>query len=129
MARVMVVEDDTDVSEWIAHCLRQDGHTIVPVRDAAEALERAATDPGIDLVVLDYALPDLDGVEVLGRLRESRPGLPALFVTVQWSGQIIDRMLATGAEHISKPFEPERLVEAVRRALVEGPDGGAGATA
>lgn len=120
MARVMVVEDDEDVGDWIAYCLRQDDHEIVAVLSSEEALARlrggeAAASP--DLVVLDYALPGIDGVDLLEALRGTDPDLPALFVTVQWTGKTLQRIDATGAERLAKPFEPQDLRDAVRRAL------------
>jgi len=118
VARVMVVEDDTDVGDWIAYCLRQDDHEIEAVASSEEALASLgnATSPP-DLVVLDYALPGIDGVDLLERLRGTDPDLPALFVTVQWTGKTLQRIDATGAERLAKPFEPRDLREAVRRAL------------
>lgn len=120
MARVMVVEDDEDVGDWIAYCLRQDDHEIVAVLSSEEALARlrggeAAASP--DLVVLDYALPGIDGVDLLEALHGTDPDLPALFVTVQWTGKTLQRIDATGAERLAKPFEPQDLRDAVRRAL------------
>lgn len=117
MAQLMVVDDDTDVREWIVRCLRQDGHTVVAAASAAEAEQLQADGTDMDAVLLDYALPDNDGVELLAHLRAARPDLPAVFVTVQWSGAIISQIEATGAERISKPFEPDVLRAAVRRAL------------
>ncbi len=117
MAVVMVVEDDMDVREWIARCVEQDGHTVVQAVDAPAALDLWAGGQSADVVLLDYALPGVDGVTLLDRLRETTPALPAVFVTVQWAGQIIERIGATGAERVTKPFEPSHLRAAVRRAL------------
>ncbi len=118
MARLLVVEDDMDVREWVAHCVRQDGHTVVPCASAEEVLGQwSELSPEIDAVLLDYALPGLNGVELLTRLRESRADLAAVFVTVQWAGQIIESIASTGAEHVPKPFEPDTLRTAVLRAL------------
>lgn len=118
VARLLVVDDDVDVREWVAHCVRQDGHTVTYCATAEEALRGwDKLSPEIDAVLLDYALPGLDGVALLTRLRETRPDLAAIFVTVQWSGQIIERIARTGAEHIAKPFAPDTLRTAVLHAL------------
>jgi DNA-binding response OmpR family regulator len=115
----MVVEDDEDVGDWIAYCLRQDDHEIVSVPSSELALEglRADAAEAPDLVVLDYALPGIDGVDLLETLRGADPDLPAVFVTVQWTGKTLQRIDATGAERLAKPFEPQDLRDAVRRAL------------
>lgn len=117
MAVVMIVDDDMDVREWIAHCVEQEGHTVVSAVDAPAALDLWAAGQTADVVLLDYALPGLDGVTLLGRLRELTPALPAVFVTAQWAGRVIERIAATGVERVAKPFEPDHLRAAVRRAL------------
>lgn len=122
MARVLIVEDDSDVRDWIAHCLLRDGHELRGVPDGARTRDLLADEPDYrpDLVLMDYALPDTDGVELLGELDGAWPDLPAVFVTVQWTGQVIDRIERTGHERIRKPFDADDLRAAVRRALGDG---------
>lgn len=119
MARVLIVEDDPDVRDWIAHCLLPGGYELRGVRDRAGVLALQADRPDYrpDLVLMDYALPDTDGVTLLGELTAVWPEVPAVFVTVQWTGQIIDQIERTGHERVAKPFEAEDLRAAVRRAL------------
>lgn len=119
MARLLVIEDDTDVREWISHCAERDSHEPRGVPDRARllALRDAEPDYRPSLVLMDYALPDTDGVELLAELREWWPGVPAVFVTVQWTGEIIERIQRTGAERVAKPFDPVALRSAIRRAL------------
>lgn len=122
MARVLIVEDDSDVRDWIAHCLLKDGHELRGVPDGARARTLTAEEPGYrpDLVLMDYALPDTDGVALLGELTARWPDVPAVFVTVQWTGQIIERIERTGHERVAKPFDADDLRAAVRRALGTG---------
>ena len=119
MARVLIVEDDLDVRDWIAHCMLQDGHELRGVTDGRRlrALHDEEPDYRPDLVLMDYALPDTDGVELLGGLHEIWPDVPAVFVTVQWTGEVIERIEQTGYERIAKPFNPDDLRAAARRAL------------
>ncbi len=122
MARVLIVEDDSDVRDWIAHCLLKDGHELRGVPDGARARTLTEEEPGYrpDLVLMDYALPDTDGVALLGELTARWPDVPAVFVTVQWTGQIIERIERTGHERVAKPFDADDLRAAVRRALGTG---------
>ncbi|MVQ49059.1 response regulator [Nocardioides sp. MAH-18] len=122
VARVLIVEDDADVRDWVAHCMLGDGHEIRGVPDGATLRRLRADEPGYlpDLVLMDYALPDVDGVALLAELEEVWPDVAAVFVTVQWTGEIIDRIAQTGRERIAKPFQPDDLRAAARRALGTG---------
>lgn len=122
MARVLIIEDDSDVRDWIAHCLLREGHELRGVPDGAGAQALATEDAGYrpDLVLMDYALPDTDGVTLLADLAASWDGVPAVFVTVQWTGEIIQRIERTGHERVAKPFDADDLRAAVRRALEAG---------
>lgn len=119
MSRVLIVEDDLDVRDWIAHCMLHDGHELRGVTDAGRlrSLHEEEPDYRPDLVLMDYALPDTDGVELLAEVHGFWPDAPAVFVTVQWTGEIIDRIAQTGYERIAKPFNPDDLRAAARRAL------------
>jgi DNA-binding response OmpR family regulator len=119
---VLIVEDDSDVRDWIAHCLLKDGHELRGVPDGTRTRALVADEPGYraDLVLMDYALPDTDGVALLGELAAEWPGVPAVFVTVQWTGQVIEKIERTGHERVAKPFDADDLRAAVRRALGTG---------
>jgi len=125
VARVLIVEDDADVRDWIAHCMLSDGHELrgVPSAAALRRVREEEPDYRPDLVLMDYALPDTDGVDLLAELSEDWPGLPAVFVTVQWTGEVIERIERTGHERIAKPFDPDALRAAARRALSGGSRG------
>lgn len=121
MARLLIVEDDPDVRDWIAHCTLRDGHEVRGVADGGGLRTLREQEPAYrpDLVLMDYALPDGDGVSLLEEAQRWWSGLPAVFVTVQWTGEIIERIQGTGAERVAKPFDPDDLRSAVRRSLDE----------
>jgi DNA-binding response OmpR family regulator len=119
MSRVLIVEDDVDVRDWIAHCMLHDGYELRGIPDARRLRELHTDEPDYrpDLVLMDYALPDTDGVTLLAELHGYWPEVPAVFVTVQWTGEIIERIESTGHERVAKPFNPDDLRAAARRAL------------
>lgn len=119
MARVLIVDDEPDMREMMAHQLRSAGFTIEEAGSGAEALRRArSAQPGA--ILLDLMLPEMDGFEVFKALRRDpvTEGIPVLVVSARTSE--LDRVLAfeLGADdYITKPFSPRELVLRLRRSL------------
>lgn len=118
-ATILVVEDEPAIRELIAVNLRHAGHLPVPAADAAEA--RALIDGALpDLVILDWMLPDLSGVELAKKLRADprTRELPIILVTAR--AEEADRLhgFEVGADdYLTKPFSPRELVARVRALL------------
>lgn len=113
MTRLLVVEDDVAIADALVDGLAREGFEVEQVGTGADAL--AATEP--DLVVLDLALPDLDGREVFRRLR-ARSTVPVIVATAR--DDEFDRvlLLELGADdYIVKPFGMRELVARVRAVL------------
>jgi DNA-binding response OmpR family regulator len=119
---ILVVEDEAGIADFLERGLRAEGYA---VRLAADGHEGAAlaTDPEVDLVVLDRMLPGLEGFEVLERVRRSRPLLPVIILTAK--GEVNDRVegLDRGAtDYVTKPFAFDELLARIRARLREGTD-------
>jgi len=113
MARLLVVEDEPDLRELLVQRLSAAGHEVVSVASGAAALRTLDEEPPPDAAVLDVDLPGRDGVSLLAELRQAHPGLPALFITVLWSGELLARMKATGCPYLTKPFAAKELRDAL----------------
>ena len=119
MARVLVVDDDSDINSALQSALRIAGYEAEGVETGAAALavcERACP----DLVLLDLMLPDLDGVEVCRRLRAARPSarVPIVFLTARTDEATRVRGLAVGADdYVVKPFSTQELLLRIRAVL------------
>ncbi len=115
--RVLVVDDESALSELLSMALRYEGWEVRTAADGAAAVRTArGFDP--DLVVLDVMLPDLDGLEVLRRLRAATPDVPVLFLTAR--DAVEDRiagLTAGGDDYVTKPFSLEELVARLRGLL------------
>ncbi|MGK2950590.1 MAG: response regulator [Acidimicrobiales bacterium] len=114
--RVLVVDDDPNVSDVVARYLSREGFAVETVANGRDALDRALQDPP-DLVVLDLMLPGVDGLEVCRRLRAMAP-VPVIMLTAR--GDEADRVigLELGADdYVAKPFSPKELVARVRAVL------------
>ncbi len=115
--RVLVVDDETPLADLLSMALRYEGWQVRTETDGASAL-RAARESRPDAVVLDVMLPDMDGLEVLARLRRETPDVPVLFLTAK--DAVEDRiagLTAGGDDYVTKPFSLEEVVARLRGLL------------
>jgi DNA-binding response OmpR family regulator len=82
MTRVLLAEDDTSISEPLSRALRREGYQVEITEDGPTTLGRALSD-GIDLILLDIGLPELDGLEVCRRVRAEGNSVPVLILTAR----------------------------------------------
>lgn len=112
--RILIVEDEEAIAGFLTRGLRAHGHQTVSIDNGQDGAEFAA-DPGVDLVLLDIALPILDGHQVLARIRASRPALPVLMLTARDDLGNKVRALDGGADdYLTKPFAFEELLARIR---------------
>ncbi|WP_267388529.1 response regulator transcription factor [Sphingomonas sp. GC_Shp_3] len=108
--RILLAEDDAEIVDFIERGLGDLGHALVQVTNGADALHTGAT-PGFDAIILDRMLPQMEGLEVLRRLREREVATPVLVLTAK--GGVADRVdgLNAGADdYLVKPFAMAELV-------------------
>ena len=112
--RVLVVDDEPNLTELVAMALRYEGWEIRTAATGHEAV-RAAREFAPDAVVLDMMLPDFDGMEVLRRMRTDDPDVPVLFLTARDSVEDrISGLTAGGDDYVTKPFSLEEVVARMR---------------
>ena len=118
--RLLIVDDDEDVCCSEAAFLRARGFTVETVFDGRQTLERMGRDPLPDLVVLDFAMPEFDGEEVMRRLREDErtAGVPLLLAT---ASEIDLPTIQKASGLLRKPYPREVLFEMIDRLLGEPP--------
>ncbi len=112
--RVLVVDDEPNIAELLRMALRYEGWDIETAENGSKALA-AAKGFGPDAIVLDVMLPDLDGMEVLRRLRADHNDVPVLFLTAR--DAVEDRvagLTAGGDDYVTKPFSLEEVVARLR---------------
>ena len=115
-AKVLVVEDDADISTVIQAALQRSGHAVVHVPDGRSAI-RGLFEARPDLVILDIGLPDLDGFEVLERFRDASD-VPILVLTARGHESDKVRALDAGADdYLTKPFGTAELASRVQALL------------
>ena len=120
--RILVCDDHPIVRKGLRDILEQEGTpaTIAEATNADEALSLARKQPW-DAVVLDITMPGRSGLELLKQLREERPDLPVLVLSVHPADQYAVRVLRAGASgYLTKESAPEELLTAVRRIIGGG---------
>jgi CheY-like chemotaxis protein len=118
-ATILVAEDDGDLRGVLTAALTRNGHRVLPVRDGAETLAAIEREP-VDLVVLDLVMPNIDGYEVLARLKsnERDARIPVVVVSGADRSSSELRSLRLGANvYLTKPIEAAALTEVVTRLL------------
>lgn len=114
--RVLVVDDEALIRWSLAERLRAEGHDVVEAGSVAEALDRA--EHGVDLALLDYSLPDGDGLDILRRLRESDPDTLCMMLTAHKGIDTVVESVKGGAfDYATKPFDLDDVALRVARAL------------
>lgn len=116
-ARVLVVDDEPEMRHLMTRMLQGAGYEVRCAPDGEEALRVLDTD-SVDLVVTDLAMPRADGLTVLRRIRERNEELPVLLVAGEpTTDSAIRAVRYRATEYLTKPFDPDTLLDAVRRAL------------
>jgi len=111
--RILVIEDERQLARHVVSALNRHGHDAVAQGNGAEGL-RVALETRPDLIVLDLNLPDLDGLEILARLRAAQSPARVLILTARGDVEHRVRGLKAGADdYVSKPFSTEEVVARV----------------
>ncbi len=112
---VVVVEDDSDLREWLAAGLVEHGYTVADATDAGQALELIGRG-GVDIVVSDIVLGGVSGLELCARLAEERPELPVVLMTAFGNVEAAVGAIRAGArDFVTKPFDLETVAQTVSR--------------
>ena len=114
MTKVLIVDDDPSLRFLMQGILESHGLEAVAVESAVDALTML---DDVDVVVSDYAMPEMDGMELLEKIRASYAALPFILVTSQGSERLAVRALMQGAyNYLRKPFDNDELFYTVERA-------------
>ncbi len=119
MARILVVEDESDIRELISFTLTFSGYEVIGATNGEEALELAAEE-NFDLILLDVRMPRLSGYDACRQMRkmERSKDTPIVFLSAKGQENDMQAGLAAGADqYILKPFAPADLVVEIKQIL------------
>jgi FixJ family two-component response regulator len=110
---VLVVDDDPAVRNSLDFCLTIDGYIVRSYASGADLLAELDF-PAAGCLIIDYLLPDMNGLELLAELRRRKISLPAILITSNPTALLRARTAEAGAVMIEKPFLTESLFEGIR---------------
>jgi len=116
-AAVAIIEDDDGVRTALAKHLEQHGYRVHAAATGADGMKNLRADPP-DLILLDYRLPDADGLELLEEIRRARPEIPVIMMTGFSNVETAVRAMHLGAyDYVSKPFGLDQMIFVVNKGL------------
>lgn len=120
MQKVLVVDDSLTIRRQVGTILRDGGFDVLEAGDGTEGTARVDEDPDIGMVILDVNMPNMNGLEMLQRIKQNDRNamLPVVMLTTEAEVETIEQAKRAGAAGwIVKPFKPELLLAAVRKIL------------
>lgn len=119
MKKILIVDDDADFRSYLIEVLKKDGYQTESVSSAQEAIDLASVQV-FDVVLLDFMMPKMNGIDVLIALRKSMPKTRVIMITAFASIENSVVSIKKGAsDYISKPFKIHELLTTIRRVLEE----------
>jgi DNA-binding NtrC family response regulator len=114
MGKIWIVEDDRTIREAIEVILNKDGHITRAFRSAEEVLQRTDGEP--DLLITDYKLPGIHGIELIKRLKARTPNMESIVITAFGSIDLaVDAIKQGATDFLTKPFSPDELMLKVQQ--------------
>lgn len=117
MGRILIVDDEPNIRVTLEQCLTAAGHAVSVAADGWSAIREVEAD-ALDLILLDIKLPDIDGLEVLQRIKERRSEQAVVMITAYGTVETAVEAMKIGAvDYLQKPFTPDEIRDVVATVL------------
>ena len=113
---IIVVDDEPSIVQMCVKVLQAQGHTVQGFTKATEALTHLEAEAA-DLLVVDYKMPELTGIDFIKRAWALRPDMRVVMITAHGTREVITRANETGVNVVLKPFTPGELTKGIAQAL------------
>jgi len=115
--KILVVDDEPSNRKILEQELKHNGYAVEVAKDGSEALKKVESSPP-DLVILDYMMPSLSGLDVLKELRKREDDIPVVMITAYGTvDRAVEAMKEGAYDFITRPFEPDHIALVVKKAL------------
>ncbi|MCD6087093.1 MAG: sigma-54-dependent Fis family transcriptional regulator [Candidatus Hydrothermae bacterium] len=117
--RILIVDDEASVGQFLSIMLEREGYKVEAVLSGKEALEKIAENPP-QVVLADLRMPEMDGIELLTRIKEEDPRIAVVIMTAYGSLESAVEAMRKGAfDYVMKPFQIEEIKLVIKRAIEE----------
>lgn len=113
--KILLADDEEDIKTIVQMFLETNGYEVITAFDGLDAADKAIEFMP-DLILMDIMMPVMDGIEVTRKLKsqEKTKGIPIIMLTAAAQSAMVNKAMQAGAaDYLSKPFEPERLQQAI----------------
>jgi DNA-binding NtrC family response regulator len=118
MKTILLVDDEMDILKSLGEILTRFGYQVIAKQAAQEALASVKDGANIDLVITDYRMPDMDGLEFLHALRQMDSSVPVIMLTAYGAVESYLKSLSLGVfEYVNKPIKAKELGRIVQAAI------------
>src|SRR3954471_10762110 len=116
---ILIIDDEVTVVSLTAMMLERYGYEVIVSPSATEALHlfEVWPDLGVDLVMVDIIMPDMNGIELAARIRSIRPNLPILFFSAYSDRELVRPVITRNLPYLAKPFTSLQLTKKIREML------------
>lgn len=119
---VLIVDDEPNIRRVLAAVLTRDGYHVILADGGKDAVKKAKNEPVLDVLITDFLMPDMNGLETLEAVRKYHGGVRTLFISGHGTVRSAVEAMRLGAfDYITKPFDVEQVRETVKRALKSAP--------
>ncbi|MEM2099574.1 MAG: response regulator [Candidatus Bathyarchaeia archaeon] len=117
VSRILIIDDDENIRKVLEAILRDEGYIVESVDTAKKGIEKS-TKSFYNLALIDVRLPDMEGIELLSKLRETKPKMRKIIVTGYPTLQNAIAAVNKGADaYVMKPFDVEKLLQTIKEQL------------
>ena len=117
MSKILVIDDDSIVRTLLSNSLSKSGYEVITAKDGESGIQKAASDKP-DLVITDFQMPGLSGLDVLNELKKTQPGIPVILLTAHGDVALTIKSIQLGAyDFIEKPIQLQEMLEIIKNGL------------